>query len=71
MTTQKSRLNMLTALFTALLAAGAAVASPLAKRDFGPVTIFDPPAEYNIPRTLYARGLRLNDVSHVRGWAVG
>lgn len=38
-------------------------ASPLAKRDFGPQTVFSPPSNYNVPRTLYARSLLLADVS--------
>ncbi|PWY97774.1 Oligoxyloglucan reducing end-specific cellobiohydrolase [Testicularia cyperi] len=41
------------------LAMGLVSASPLQKRDFGPVTIFTPPSTYTNERTLYARSLML------------
>ncbi|KAI8809306.1 Sialidase [Cladochytrium replicatum] len=39
--------------------AGFCNASPLAKRDLGPVTVFTPPSNYTSDRTLYARSLML------------
>jgi hypothetical protein len=55
---------LLTAL--ALLFASVAQATPLAKRDFGPLTIFQPPSTYTAPRVMYGRHVLLNDV----GWWV-
>lgn len=51
------------------LALSLAQASPLQKRDFGPVTIYTPPSNYTSDRSLYARSLMLtvNDVSGGRG----
>jgi hypothetical protein len=46
----------------------AVVASPLAKRDFGPVTLFTPPSTYANERTLYARSLLLKDGSVLATW---
>lgn len=51
-----------TLLAAALFLLATISASPLAKRDFGPQTIFSPPSAYNVPRTLYGRSLLLNDV---------
>lgn len=50
------------------LALSIANASPLQKRDFGPVTIYTPPSNYTSDRSLYARSLMLtvNDVSVYR-----
>lgn len=47
------------------LALSIANASPLQKRDFGPVTIYTPPSNYTSDRSLYARSVMLtvNDVS--------
>lgn len=47
------------------LALSFAAASPLQKRDFGPVTVYTPPSNYTSDRSLYARSLMLtvNDVS--------
>jgi hypothetical protein len=58
----------LTTLLSSILAlTTCALASPvnLAKRDFGPVTIFTPPSTYTNERTLYGRQLELKvgDVS--------
>jgi hypothetical protein len=36
-------------------------ATPVSKRDFGPVSIFVPPTTYTAPRTMYGRHLLLND----------
>lgn len=49
------------------LAATLVYASPLQKRDFGPVTVYTPPSNYTSDRSLYARSLMLtvNDVSLV------
>ena len=53
----------------ALLAVAAAVSSTVAARHYSSqaspppyaeVTVFDPPADYTVPRTLYARSLLLN-----------
>lgn len=41
------------------LAAIGVSAAPVSKTDFGPVVIFDPPANYTAQRTLYARSLVL------------
>jgi hypothetical protein len=44
------------------------VASPVEKRDFGPVTLFTPPSTYANERTLYARSLMLKDGSLLATW---
>ena len=44
----------------------AVVERDIAKRDFGPITIYTPPANYTNERTLYARSLMLKDVSESR-----
>ena len=41
------------------------LASPLAKRDFGPVTLFTPPSTYTNERTLYGRQVMLKTQSSV------
>ena len=43
-------------------------ASPLAKKDFGPVTLFTPPSTYANERTLYARSLMLKDGTLLATW---
>ncbi len=47
------------------LALSIAHASPLQKRDFGPVTVYTPGSNYTSDRSLYGRSLMLtvNDVS--------
>lgn len=49
----------------ALLMGFPCLASPLAKRDFGPVTIYTPPSTYTNERTLYGRQLMLKTQASV------
>jgi hypothetical protein len=49
-------IRLLFVLFSFLIAG---LAAPVSKTDFGPVVIFDPPANYTAQRTLYARSLLL------------
>lgn len=54
--------------FTLISFAITAFASPTASKTFGPVTIFSPPADYNIPRVLYARSVLLDNGDLLATW---
>lgn len=59
---------MLFKAFTLVSLALTVFAAPAPSKTFGPVTIFSPPADYVIPRTLYARSVLLDNGDLLATW---